>query len=90
MAEAQGSNGGQSASDAPGAPFTIILTFDPITDHLNIGGKAPSLHAMLDVMARATRVIEEKRRIQAAKELQAALHADAQVGNALAHMRLRG
>jgi hypothetical protein len=39
---------------------TIILTYDRATDHLDIGGHCNSVDLMLDMLGRATRVLELK------------------------------
>ena len=52
---------------------TLILTYDRATDRLEIGGHANSLDLMLDMLSRATRVLESKWRTERAIEMQRAL-----------------
>jgi hypothetical protein len=49
---------------------TLVLTYDRTTDHLEVGGKCNSLDLMLDMLARATRIIEHKWRAERIVELQ--------------------
>lgn len=41
---------------------TMILTFDRVADHLEIGGSCNSLDLMLDMLGRATRALETRYR----------------------------
>ena len=47
---------------------TVILTYDRATDHMDVGGNANSLDLMLDMLGRATRVLEAKYRLQSAQQ----------------------
>ncbi len=49
---------------------TLVLTYDRAADHLEVGGKCNSLDLMLDMLGRATRVLEAKQRAQNAIALQ--------------------
>jgi len=49
---------------------TLVLTYDRARDHLEIGGKCNSIDLMLDMLARATRVLEAQQRAQNAIALQ--------------------
>ncbi len=57
---------------------TLLLTYDRATDHREVDGKCNSLDLMLDMLGRATRVLESKWRIQHSRELVAELLRDAQ------------
>jgi hypothetical protein len=48
---------------------TLILTYDRAADHLEVGGKCNSLDLMLDMLARATRVMEHRWRAERINEL---------------------
>ena len=48
---------------------TLILTYDREADHLEVGGKCNSLDLMLDMLGRATRVLENRWRMERVKEL---------------------
>ena len=54
---------------------TLVLTHDRATDHLDIGGHCNSLDLMLDMLGRASRVLEAKWR---AEQVQAMLQQRAQ------------
>ena len=54
---------------------TLVLTYDCATDHLDIGGHCNSLDLMLDMLGRASRVLEAKWR---AEQVQAMLQQRAQ------------
>lgn len=69
---------------------TIILTYDRAADHLNVGGKANSLHLMLDMLGRATRVVEDMYRLEKAREVRAQLLRDAQDAAIAASLRKGG
>lgn len=43
---------------------TVILAYNPATDILEIGGKCNSLDRMLDMLARATRAIDQKWKLE--------------------------
>jgi hypothetical protein len=49
---------------------TLVLTYDRARDMLEIGGKCNSLDLMLDMLGRATRVLEGKLRAENAIALQ--------------------
>lgn len=49
---------------------TLVLTYDRAADHMDIGGKCNSLDLMLDMLSRATRVLEARWR---AEQVQAML-----------------
>ncbi len=49
---------------------TLVLTYDRATDHLDIGGHCNSLDLMLDMLGRASRVLEARWR---AEQVQAML-----------------
>jgi hypothetical protein len=49
---------------------TLVLTYDRVHDHLDVGGACNSLDLMLDMLGRATRVLEYKQRAEKAIELQ--------------------
>lgn len=49
---------------------TLVLTYDRVRDHLEVGGHCNSLDLMLDMLARATRVLEAKQRPENAIALQ--------------------
>jgi hypothetical protein len=66
---------------------TIILTYDRATDMLEVGGKANSLDLMLDMLGRATRVVEAKLRFEQAKQLQQELRQAAIDANIAAQVR---
>jgi hypothetical protein len=69
--ESSGERGGNGeAGVAHHAVDTLILTYDRARDLLEVGGKCNSLDLMLDMLARATRVIEGKWRMERAMELQ--------------------
>lgn len=64
----------------------LVLTYDRARDHLEIGGKVNSTHLMLDMLARATRVIEAQLRGEQAIQLQQHMQQmvrDQQVADAL-------
>lgn len=48
---------------------TIVLTYDRTSDRLEIGGHCNSLDLMLDMLARATRTLENKWRAERVMEL---------------------
>lgn len=48
----------------------LVLTYDRARDHLEIGGKVNSTHLMLDMLGRATRVIEQQLRSEQVIQLQ--------------------
>lgn len=52
---------------------TVILRYDRERDEFELGGHANSLHVILDMLARATRIAEARLREQQAIELQAKL-----------------
>ncbi len=54
---------------------TLVLTYDRATDHLDIGGHCNSLDLMLDMLGRASRVLEAQWRAQ---QVQAMLQQRAQ------------
>lgn len=60
----QSSNGEQGVEHQ--VVDTVVLTYNRATDHLDVGGHAESLDLMLDMLGRATRVLEMKYRQQAA------------------------
>jgi hypothetical protein len=49
---------------------TLVLTYDRAKDLLEVGGKCNSLDLMLDMLGRATRVLEAKLRAENAIALQ--------------------
>lgn len=49
---------------------TLVLTYDRVRDHLEVGGKCNSLDLMLDMLARATRTLEAQQRAANAIALQ--------------------
>jgi len=49
---------------------TLVLTYDRQRDHLDIGGACASILLMLDILHRATLVLEGQWRREQAKELQ--------------------
>jgi len=61
-------NGGSGVERVP--LDTLVLTYDRAADHLEVGGKCNSLDLMLDMLGRATRVLEAKQRSQNAIALQ--------------------
>lgn len=64
----------------------LVLTYDRARDHLEISGKVNSTHLMLDMLARATRVIEAQLRGEQAIQLQQHMQQmvrDQQVADAL-------
>jgi hypothetical protein len=64
------SDGANGESGARAAEVdTLLLTYDRATDHLEVGGKCNSLDLMLDMLARATRVLENKWRMERVAEL---------------------
>ncbi len=62
-----GSNGESGVEHRP--VDTLILTYDRAADHLEVGGKCNSLDLMLDMLARATRVLENRWRVERVKDL---------------------
>ena len=82
-----GSNGGDNGGG--GEVFVLdrlVLTYDRARDHLEIGGKCNSLDLMLDMLGRATRVLEAQQRAENAIKLQQQMQQmvrDQQVADAL-------
>lgn len=69
---------------------TVVLTYNRITDHLEISGEAQSVDLMLDMLYRARRSLEFQQRKAQALEIQvAALRAaeDARIAAALRNKR---
>jgi hypothetical protein len=62
-----GSNGESGVTSR--AVDTLILTYDRATDRLEVGGNCNSLDLMLDMLGRATRVLENKWRVERVQEL---------------------
>lgn len=56
----------------------LVLTYDRARDHLEINGKVNSTNLMLDMLARATRVIEAQLRAEHAIALQQQMRQAAQ------------
>ena len=68
------SGNGNGESGVERVPLdTLVLTYDRAADHLEVGGKCNSLDLMLDMLGRATRVLEAKQRAQNAIALQETL-----------------
>lgn len=70
MSLSDGGNGNGAAGDVK--LDTLVLTYDVATDHLEIGGKFSSLDKGLDMLARATRTLESRWRLQSLQQLQQA------------------
>jgi hypothetical protein len=68
-----GKNSKGESGVTPTALDTLVLTYNRATDHLEIGGACYSLDLMLDMLGRATRVLEARQRIENAKAMQAEL-----------------
>ena len=69
---------------------TVILTYNRVTDKLEIGGSACSVDIMLDMLGRARRALEfTQRKAQALEIQQAAIRAaeDARIAAALRNQR---
>ena len=49
---------------------TVVLTYDRGADRLEVGGACNSLDLILDILGRATRMMESKWRAERAVELQ--------------------
>ncbi len=62
-----GSNGESGVEHRP--VDTLILTYDRAADHLEVGGHCNSLDLMLDMLGRATRVLENRWRVERINEL---------------------
>jgi len=56
-------NGGEHGVESRSID-TLILTYDRATDVLEVGGHCNSLDLMLDILSRATRVLESRWRQQ--------------------------
>lgn len=69
---------------------TVILTYDRAADKLDVGGKCHSYDLMLDILARATRNVESKWRVERAIELQNQLAQAARDAAIAAQIRGRG
>ena len=67
---AAGTNGGAAARDVK--LDTLILTYDRGRDHLEIGGYVNSTDLMLDILARATRQVEARWRMEQIRAVQQA------------------
>lgn len=50
---------------------TILLTYDPAADRMDIGGGFSSLDRALDMLARATRTLDAQFRVQFMERLKA-------------------
>lgn len=66
---------------------TVILTYNRVTDHLNVGGTACSLDIMLDMLGRARRYIEFQQRKAQALEIQKAAREEAENARIAAALR---
>jgi hypothetical protein len=66
-------NGHSNGAAETVADDTIVLTYNRLTDQLNVGGKYYSHELALSILARASRAIEQKLRIEAAIKAQAEL-----------------
>lgn len=66
---------------------TVVLTYNRLTDHLDIGGTAASLDLMLDMLGRARRALEFQLRKAQALEMQAAALEQAENARIAAAMR---
>lgn len=63
-----GGNGGGAARDVK--LDTLVLTYNPATDHLDIGGAFSSVDKGLDMLSRATRSLEARWRLEQIAALQ--------------------
>jgi len=68
-------NSGSGGGDNGGAGEVfvldrLVLTYDRARDKLEVSGKVNSTHLMLDMLARATRVLEQQLRVEGAMQLQ--------------------
>jgi predicted DNA-binding protein (UPF0278 family) len=63
-------NGNGNGETRP-ALDTVILTYDRVRDHLEVGGACNSIDLMLDMLARATRVTEQRWKLQAMEQFRA-------------------
>jgi hypothetical protein len=68
---------------------TLILTYDRAADHLDIGGHCNSLDLMLDMLARATRVLESTWRQQQLMNVMQARASAVQTQQILADLKKR-
>lgn len=57
---------------------TVVLTYNRVTDKLEIGGTAASVDIMLDMLGRARRALEFTQRKAQALEIQAAARQQAE------------
>jgi hypothetical protein len=81
-------NGGAGAT--PVTEDVLILTYDRVRDHLEVGGKCNSLDIMLDMLSRAKRVLENKWKVERAKELRQQLADEARTAAILNSVAGRG
>jgi hypothetical protein len=65
----------------------VILTYDRLTDHMDVGGVFASLDLALDMLARARRALEAQLRKQQALELQGALQDQARAAELARRVR---
>ena len=68
---------------------TLILTYNRAADHLEIGGAVNSIDLMLDMIARAKRILEARWRLQQIQQMQQAA-ADAAIAQRVGLGRPRG
>lgn len=85
--DAEHNNGDGAARDVK--LDTLILTYDRAADHLDIGGHFNSVDLGLDMLARATRALEARWRMEQIAALQNAA-ADAALRTRLAQQGKRG
>jgi hypothetical protein len=68
---------------------TLILTYDRALDHLDIGGHCNSLDLMLDMLARARRVLKSKWKQQELAVMMQRRAQGVEIGQVLADLRKR-
>ena len=91
MANGEHSNGNDAQhGGADLAPDKVVLTYDCTTDKLEIGGQAFSITRMLDMLRRATMVLEQEWRLQNLQEPQQNAIESARVQAMLRNARARG
>jgi len=91
MANGEHSNGnGDQHGDAEREIDKVVLTYDSTTDALDIGGQAFSIPRMLDMLKRATMVLEQEWRLQNLQERQRNAADAARVNALLNRTRFRG